>query len=305
MEDKVYSAGYRRLNRTGRGVHPARPIARTMLALAWRRRSTKLLLLLCLGVFIGHLVWVVSSLLASHFDQATQFTTQELAGRIFGSSREIIGVFLSTQFYVTAFAVAGIAGGCVANDRRLGAFDLIFARPLSPLDYAVGKLLGVGAICVVTLVIPAFLIWLVAVGIAPTHLRADLWWLIVPAVMGALLASALLTATLVGLSAHSLRGQAVTAIYIAALALGSAFMEGAAASVDLAGYLAPERSLRTVIEWFLEFAGPIERSAAGSFAAVRESSLNDSVFGSALALLTYIGGGLYALRLRLRWEVVQ
>jgi hypothetical protein len=165
-----------------------------------------------------------------------------------------------------------------------------------------GKLLGVATIPLLTLVIPTILLWLVGVGIAPSSVRSDLWWLIVPTLSGALLAAAFLTSTLVGLSAHCLRAATVTAVFIAALALGSGFLEAIAAGpVEIAGYFAPERNVRTLVDWLCD----PDTSITGQMAGFRSGHLNSSVLGSALAIVGYIVGGLYALRLRLRWEVVQ
>ena len=302
MKDHVYSAGYRRIAERAPRVHPARPIARTMLTLAWRKRSTKFLLLLCLGVFLGHGAWMVFQLLVSRAQSMTQAVAPGMAEAMFGSAREVIASYLTTQFYVTAFAIAGIAGGCVAEDRRVGAFDLVFARPLSTLDYALGKLLGAGLVPVATLVLPALLLWLIAVGIAPTALRTELWWLIIPTVAGASLAALFLTTCLVGLSAHCARASTVTVLFVAALVVGSGIVEGVATSgLEFVGYLGPERDLRTVIDWL---CAP-QKSFTGGVVNLRGGLFNDSPLFSAVAVFGYIAAGLLALRLRLRWEVVQ
>lgn len=299
-DDRVFAIGYRPLGDRGRRQPPAWAIARTMLTLAWRQRSTKIVLLMCLAVLGFHGVWLVGQLL---FERLTEGPIGHgvPVGELVGETREVLASFLRAQFYATAIAVAVIAGGAVAEDRAAGAFDLYFARPLTRADYALGKLGGAGLVPTVTVLIPVVLLWAVAVGIAPAGLRAELWWLGVPALAGGALATAVLAATIIGLSSVGRRARTVSVAYIAGLLVMSGVLEGiTGAGFPLAGYLAPERDLHTLVDWLLEPG----RSLAGAQISARFRPTNPSVFGSLLGLLGWIGAGLGLFWWRLRSEVV-
>lgn len=298
-DDHVYAVGYRRIP----GGAPRRgawwPIARTMLALAWRRRATKLALLLCLMVVGVFGVWLVGQLLIKRY---TGGGAMGLVGpaQLVGEAQEAFSNFLQSQFYVTAIAIAVIAGGAVADDRHAGAFELYFSRPLGRMDYALGKLAGAALVPLATMVVPVLLLWLLAVGIAPPDLRRELWWLVVPALCGATLAGAALTTTVVGVSAISERSRAVSIAYVAALVVSSGIFEGLTeAGLAWAGYLAPQRDLRTVVDALLDVGGT---SLAGQLVHGRLPA-NDSVLLSLAGLLAYTGAGLGLLAMRLKREV--
>lgn len=299
-DDRVFSIGYRPLSDRGKRQPPAWAIARTMLTLAWRQRSTKLVLLMCLAVLGFHGVWLVGQLLFERLNDGG--LGHGLAvGELVGEAREVLASFLRAQFYTTAIAIAVIAGGAVAEDRAAGAFDLYFARPLTRADYAVGKLGGAGLVPAVTVLLPVMVLWATALGIAPAGLRSELWWLGVPAFAGGLLATAVLAATIIGLSSVGKRARTVSVAYIAGLLVMSGILEGITGSgFHLAGYLSPERDLHTIVDWLLE----PNRSLAGAQLSVRFSPTNASVVGSLLGLLGWIGAGLGLFWWRLRSEVV-
>ncbi len=300
VKDRIYAVGYRRLDRPERPRSPLWPIARTMLVLAWRQRATKFALLLCGAVALVCGFVLVGQLLFERFTVGGPGAGLLKPKAIVGTAQNTFSWFVSVQFYVTSFALAVVAGGCVADDRRAGAFDLYFARPLTPQHYMVGKLLGAGLVPTATILAPTLLLWLIAVGVAPPGGRENLWFLIVPAFGTALLASLVLTTSIVGLSALGERARTVGVVYVMGIALLTAICEGmAAAGQDWAGYLAPERNLRTVADSLLR-VGP---SALDSLIPKRASTTNDSAFTSALALGAMAFAGLGALWVRVTREV--
>jgi ABC-type transport system involved in multi-copper enzyme maturation permease subunit len=298
--ERIYAVGYRPLDYRGPRQPPAWAIARTLLLLAWRKRSTKLALLFCLGVVLLHGGAVVVQLLVRRMaDQAAHGLGDVQV--LVGQTQEVFASFLTSQFFFTAIALGVIAGGAVAEDRSAGAFDLYFARPLTPRQYAAGKLLGAGLVPGVTLVAPALLLWLVAAGISPPDLRADLWWLAVPLLAGALLAAATLTATIVGVSALGQKARTVGVTYVGLLLVLTAMGEAmAAGGLESMGYLAPERDLRTVADALLQVGMP---SLAGQLFG--RHATNPSAALSALGLAAYVAVGLGALAWRLRAEVAE
>ncbi len=295
--DRIYDVGYRKMSDRSRPRRPAWAIARTMLVLAWRKRSTKVALLCCAGVALVAGVAVVVQLLTQRALGATPGLD---IGKLVGGTQETLAGFVSVQFYFTAFAIAVVAGGAVADDRAAGAFDLYFARPLTRMDYALGKLLGAGLVPGVTLLVPVALLWLIAVGIAPPGLREQMWWLVVPALGGAALASAVLASTIVGVSAFGTSARGVGIAYITLLVGAGAVGEGIAqAGWDAFGYLSPSRDLRTVSDALLQVGAP-----SVLLQTLTKSTLNPNAALSALALLGFTGAGLGALWKRLGDEVV-
>jgi len=298
-DDRIYAVGYRRLDSRARVRPPAWPIARTMLLLAWRKRATKMALLGCGAVFVVCAFIIVAQLLVRRFGG-------EVGGpavsNLIGETQGVIAGFLTAQFYFTTFAVAVVAGGAIAADRSAGAFDLYFSRPLTRRDYALGKLWGAGMVPAATLVVPVLLLWLTATGIAPPELRADLWWLVVPATASALLIAAVVSTTIVGLSAYGTSARGVGISYVVLLVgLGAIGEALAAAGYDWAGYVSPSRNLRTVSDALLA-VGPksmVEQLVLGSGVA-----RNDSAFVSAGALIGMAALGLAAVWNRLTAEVV-
>ena len=296
MPDRVHDIGYRPLGGQATGAAPW-PIARTMLVLAWRRRATKIALLICLGVFGITAAGIVGQILFQRFGGMGNALPVE---KIIGSTEWALAKFLMAQFYVSALALAAVAGGAIADDRLAGAFELYFSRPLTRLQYVLGKLLGAVAVPTVTIIIPAVLLWLIAIGIAPPAMRSQLWPLLLPMLAGAALSAVLLASTIVGISAIGHRARTVGVAYVAGLFLIAIICEALVSEgMTWAGYLSPERDLRTVVDTLLNAVRP----ALEAFIPQRTAMSNQSVFFSVVGLAGYIAAGLSLIAMRLRGEV--
>src|SRR5690606_36270775 len=152
--------------------------------------------------------------------------------------------FIGVQMLACAFLLAMVAAGLVAEDRRTGAMELYFSRPLRRHDYVAGKLLAAGLVPAATLVLPFALLWLFAIGMAPPAAAGELWGLLLPGLLGALVAAATLTATILGLSALGERGRTVGVIYVVGmLVLTSLGDELSDNGHRWAGYLSPLRNV--------------------------------------------------------------
>ncbi|MEZ4474498.1 MAG: hypothetical protein R3F60_27655 [bacterium] len=120
-EDRVHAIGYQRIASGGRRASAVWPIARTLVALALKRRATKLALVLCLGVVVGHGIWLAVQLLSARF--AAELAVQPGGWRLrdaIGNVQEVLSSYLQVQFYFTAPAIAVVAGSAIADDRRAG-----------------------------------------------------------------------------------------------------------------------------------------------------------------------------------------
>lgn len=305
MKDEVCSVGYRRLPRVDDRRWAPGAIARTALALAFRKRSSKLALMLCAFVVVAHGATLIGQVLVGNMGSQMQddLTGALMAGLVqqaVGQVHGTLSTFLGVQLHVTALLLAVVAGGLIAEDRRTRAFELYFSRPLGVIDYAIGKGLVAVALPLATIFAPFLGLWLLAVGIAPDDLARELWQLLLPGMCGALLCVALLASTLLGASALGERGRTVGVAYVLALAMLGALADGLAEEgIAWAGYLGPLRDVQTVADALLRSGSP------GMLASVLDvrAQTNDSALLSALALLAMIAAGIAAVVVRLRAQV--
>lgn len=79
---------------------------------------------------------------------------------------QIVNLLDGTRFF-TLMVLGWYGAGLVADDRRLKAHLLYFARPVTQLGYVLGKLLVVGAYGCLAIVVPATLVLLVAAFSSP------------------------------------------------------------------------------------------------------------------------------------------
>lgn len=75
--------------------------------------------------------------------------------------KQIVGLLNVTQFF-TMIVLAWYGAGLIADDRRLKAHLLYFARPVSQTGYILGKLLVVGFYGALAIVLPATVVIVVA-----------------------------------------------------------------------------------------------------------------------------------------------
>ena len=300
LTDTIHAVGYRRLPEQRRR-RPIWAIARTLISLSLKRRITKLALIMCLMVLVGHGIWLAVQLMGERFAAEGGFNMSGFGIRdTVGHVEEVISAYLRVQFYFTVPTIAVMAGGAVADDRHAGAFELYFSRPLTRLDYCFGKLLGAAIVPGVTLILATMVLWLAAVGIAPDTLRGDLWHIGLPALAGATLGTVLLASLIVGLSAVSKRARNVGVAFVTLMLVVGGIAEGMAESgYAWGGYLSPERDLSTVVHAMLDVG---TSSMANSF-LTQGSHFNTDVSTSAIALGGYVLLGLSALWISLSREV--
>jgi len=302
-DDQIFSVGYRKLPATPRRRWAPWPIARTALDLALRKRSTKLAAGFCAMVFFTSGIVLITQVIIGRLAQfmGKGGSASQMAGvaarAVVGDTHEALSTFIGTQLFTTAVLLGIAVGGIIADDRRTGAFELYFSRPLSKMHYAQGKLLAVAIVPVCTIVLPFLALWLAAVGIAPAVVGKELVGLVVPGLITALLATTLLATTIVGVSSIGERGRTVAILYVSLFVILAAMGGGLAeAGYPAAGYLAPQRDLQTVADELLGVGGV---SMTASYLDIRHPN-NASALMSALALLGYsaIGLGLFVARLR-------
>ena len=81
--------------------------------------------------------------------------------------KDQIAEFAYVMRFFTLLAVAWYGSGLLAEDRRVGAHQLYFARPLTRLDYLLGKFLTVAFFGALAMLVPGLVICLVAAWSSP------------------------------------------------------------------------------------------------------------------------------------------
>ncbi len=253
MKDQIFAVGYRRLP-TDRKRHWAPwPIARTALALAWRKRITKLAFALCMMSVFGHGIGLGVQLLADRMMQEVEgpraMMMDATVRGLVGDVHSTLALFISNQMMVVALLLAIVGAGLIAEDRRTGAMELYFSRPLTRRDYVMGKLMAAGLVPLGLYVAPFVVLWLFAMGTAPPDAAGSMWGLLIPGLTGTLLASVLLACTILGVSALGERARTVGVVYFVSIiiltSLGDELPEG---GYHWAGYLSPHRNVQTIVD---------------------------------------------------------
>lgn len=152
----IYDQRYRRYE-ARRPLSSVRfwPITREALKLSISKRA-----------FLGLLVvsWLPFVVRTIQIYVVTRFPE---AGRVLPVDGRLFGEFLNNQLgFVLLLSVFGGAG-LVANDLRTGAILVYLSRPLTRRDYILGKLGALMGLTLFATLLPGFLLWLVALSLAP------------------------------------------------------------------------------------------------------------------------------------------
>jgi ABC-2 type transport system permease protein len=224
----IYDQGYRRYEARG----PLRtvrfwPITREALRMLLARRAFLLLLLAC---FLPLVADVIRVYVVTRFPEAGRILP--IDGRMFG---EFLGWMWLPALFVSVFGGAGL----VANDLRTGAILVYLSRPLTRRDYVLGKLCVLLGLNLSITLVPALLLYLVAIALAPEQfLKWDLAWIAPAVALHALVMSLVLS--LVALAVSSLSKSArVAGLGFFGLLFGTEIIRG----VLRALYDRPESSL--------------------------------------------------------------
>jgi hypothetical protein len=195
----IYDQGYRRYEARG----PLRAIR------FWPITREALRLLLSKKAFLG-LVALSWLQLLFRVGQIWLVTEYPQAGRLLPVDGRLFGEFLSAQLgFVVLLMVFGGAG-LVANDLRTGAILVYLSRPLTRRDYVIGKLSVLACLGLFVTLVPALLLYLVGLALAPQqYWKAELWWIAPALVLQSLVL--VLPLGLLSLAASSLTRRPVVA----------------------------------------------------------------------------------------------
>lgn len=168
----IYDQGYRRYEARG-ALSRMRfwPITREALRLILARRA-----------FLGLLVvaWIP---LVARTIQVYVVTAFPEAGRVLPVDGRLFGDFLNQQIgFCILLSIFGGAG-LVANDLRTGAILVYLSRPLTRRDYVLGKLGVLMGLNLSVTLVPALLLYVVALSMAPDQFRTWALAWIAPAIV--------------------------------------------------------------------------------------------------------------------------
>jgi ABC-type transport system involved in multi-copper enzyme maturation permease subunit len=168
----IYDQGYRRYEARG-PLHQIRfwPITREALRMILAKRAFLGLLAVS---FLPFVVRVIQIYIVTRFPEA---------GRVLPIDGRLFGDFLNQQIGFTILLSIFGASGLVANDLRTGAILVYLSRPLTQRDYIAGKLLVPLSLNLAVTLVPALVLYLAGLALAPEqYLKWDIAW-IAPAIV--------------------------------------------------------------------------------------------------------------------------
>jgi ABC-2 type transport system permease protein len=272
----IYAQSYRRYE-----AHEPRtrlrfwPIMREAVLRLARRRA---LLLLLAVAWIHLVVRILQVVLVSRFPEVGSFAP--IGAGLFGD-------FLGLQVYFALFLSVFGGAGLVAEDLRTGGIVVYLSRPLTRRDYLLGKLGVLLALSLSATLVPALVLYVISLGLAPgTFLRLGLLWLAPAIVVHSLIISLAIGLPLLAASALTRRAWvAGVGFFAAVITLGLA---------------------HPIVARALDAPAAVLLSLTGALGVLGGALFGTSQAGSphwtaALGVLTIVGGGaLLVLRARIR-----
>ncbi len=184
------------------------PITREGLRLILVRRAFLGLLILA---WLPFLVQLVRVYVVTRFPEA---------GRILPVDGRLFGEFLNGQVGLAILVSVFGGAGLVANDLRTGGILVYLSRPLTRRDYVLGKLGVLLALNLAVTLVPAVLLYLAAIALAPdSFLKWELAWLGPAILLQALVICLVLSLLVLAISALS-RSARVAGLAFVGLIMG-------------------------------------------------------------------------------------
>ena len=140
----------------------------------------------------------------------------DLASMILGLVQQqplgLVWELLDHASYASVIFPAVVAAGLLASDRRTGALQIYFSRPVTRLEYLFGKIVACASFVALTTVVPCLVLWAETVAFGSTASYTWRTWAAPFAIVGASAFYALWTVALVLAYSSLLRRPAIAAI---------------------------------------------------------------------------------------------
>ena len=197
--------------------------------------------------------------------------------------------------FVSLFSL-GAGAGVISRDRRVGAFQFYFAKPVTPTFYLAGRISAVALCCFLITAIPTLITAMVVIGVAEEGSRVSQLWVVPAAILYSLTISLVIATLSVAVSAsHKSRAFTMTGWILLLLlphVLGS-IVDGVAMTAGGEGW-----------PWLLLGSVPALLGVIGDAFLQIEPERALRWYHAAPMLIGIVAGSLYALNRSLRDEEV-
>jgi ABC-type transport system involved in multi-copper enzyme maturation permease subunit len=160
-------------------------------------KQRKALLLLFLPAFVVTVimcfaVWVKfrAEVMVESRGEEMDFQAQIMQGMVKAQAEQLFGVVTMILFFAQGMggfallAVSWFASGLFCEDRKAGAHQLYFARPITRLDYFLGKFLTASFFSVCAMLVPLLSVCIAAAIFSPEWSFLKKEWGVIPRVIG-------------------------------------------------------------------------------------------------------------------------
>jgi ABC-2 type transport system permease protein len=243
--------------------------------------STTLKLLLGVSIFPGLVAALIAFIALRFSGDIAEFELDSYISFLFG---------LQTWFFV-GLASLLVGSTAIAEDLQAHAFPIFFAKPLTPIQYLVGRVLAIGTLLFTLSVTPGVILVFGFAATAPAGIRGESIGFILPVLAHAIIVASACACASVGLSATT-RNRAITMSLFMVLWL-------------VPGVVAKVVHLATGQAWLNLISIPNLLGVLGD--ALLKKDMTDQLawYWALLALVVYAGAGLFFAQARLnRAEVV-
>jgi len=146
------------------------------------------------------------------FGRAGPFQPGAVLGLINGSPLGLVWELLDHASLASVIFPGVVASGLLASDRRTGALQIYFSRPVTRLEYLFGKVVACASFVALTTVVPCLLLWIETVAFGSTSSYTWRTWVAPFVIVGASGFYALWTVALVLAYSSLMRRPALVAI---------------------------------------------------------------------------------------------
>lgn len=164
------------------------------------------------GAMFGRAPVIAATPPTAAFGDGRMINPASILGLLSQSPLGLTWELLDHASFASIIFPAVIASGLLASDRRTGALQIYFSRPVSRLEYLLGKVVACASFVALTTVVPCLVIWFETVAFGSTSSYTWRTWVAPFVIVGASAFYALWTIALVLAFSSLMRRPALVAI---------------------------------------------------------------------------------------------